>query len=147
MVDFKTDALAGRAPAELAGRYAAQREVYALAAAGGDGAAVRAVHLFLEQADEPVSEEFDPAGLDAARERLEAMIAEIRGGAFAPTAEPTLGGLLRLPGGGAPLPAPRVASRAAPGLPPPEPEADDAAPDEAEAAAGAPATQGTLFEA
>ena len=89
VVDFKTDALRGRAPEALAGRYAAQREVYALAAAGADGAPVRAVHLFLENAGQPVAEEFATAGLDAARERLEAMIADIRGGRFEPTEEPT----------------------------------------------------------
>ena len=34
VIDFKTDALRGRSPAQLAERYAAQREVYALAVAG-----------------------------------------------------------------------------------------------------------------
>jgi ATP-dependent helicase/nuclease subunit A len=88
VLDYKTDALRGRAPAQLAGRYAAQREVYALAVAGG-GASVRAVHLFLEQADQPVVEEFGAGELVAARNRLEALIARIRGGEFAPTDEPT----------------------------------------------------------
>jgi ATP-dependent exoDNAse (exonuclease V) beta subunit len=87
VVDFKTDALQGGRPAELAGRYAAQREVYALAAAG-DGP-VRAIHLFLEGSSEPVAEEFGPAELGAARERLEGLIGRMHGDAFAPTDSPT----------------------------------------------------------
>ena len=39
VVDYKTDALRGRAPAELGERYAVQRQVYALAAGGGDRSA------------------------------------------------------------------------------------------------------------
>ncbi|MEO8091474.1 MAG: UvrD-helicase domain-containing protein [bacterium] len=91
VVDFKTDALRGRSPATLADRYAAQREVYALAAAGtaDSQAPVRAVHLFLERAEEPVAEDFDEAALEAARARLDAIIGRIRGGEFSPTAEPS----------------------------------------------------------
>jgi ATP-dependent exoDNAse (exonuclease V) beta subunit len=135
VVDFKTDALRGRDPEALAGRYAAQREVYALAAAGAEGSAVRAVHLFLEDAAAPVVEEFAPAGLDAARERLEAMIANIRGGAFKPTDEPTSAVCFGCPAAArlCPHPAwrPPAAEAAAPrDEPPPAPVAD----------------QGTLFD-
>ena len=38
VVDYKTDALGGRDPAELGVRYAVQRQVYALAADAGRGA-------------------------------------------------------------------------------------------------------------
>jgi hypothetical protein len=47
------------------------------------------VHLFLEAPDDPVIEEFDPPALETAQERLGRLIARIRGGEFAPTAEPS----------------------------------------------------------
>jgi ATP-dependent exoDNAse (exonuclease V) beta subunit len=80
VVDYKTDALDGRAPADLAARYAAQREVYALAADAGAGA--RAIHVFLDAPGDPVIEEFDRARLDAARARLEGLVERMRGGEF-----------------------------------------------------------------
>ncbi|HLM32337.1 MAG TPA: UvrD-helicase domain-containing protein [Solirubrobacterales bacterium] len=85
VVDYKTDALDGAAPAELTERYRAQREVYALAAAGEHGA--RVVHVFLEAPDQPVDELVDGPGLERARGRLEALIGEMRGGRFEPTSE------------------------------------------------------------
>jgi ATP-dependent helicase/nuclease subunit A len=85
VVDYKTDALNRAAPAELAERYRAQREVYALAAAGEHGA--RVVHVFLEAPDQPVDELVDPPGLERARQRLEALIGDMEGGRFEPTAE------------------------------------------------------------
>jgi ATP-dependent exoDNAse (exonuclease V) beta subunit len=92
VIDFKTDALRGRGPALIARRYAAQQEVYALAAgtaAEPEGqAALTTVHLFLEAPERPVEREFDPAGLAAARGRLEEIIARMRAGEFAPTASP-----------------------------------------------------------
>ncbi len=95
VIDFKTDRLGEGGAAALAGRYAAQRELYALALAAaranGDGRvdAVRAIHVFLEAPGEPVEQTFDTAALAAARERLEAVIAEIRAGRFAPTESPS----------------------------------------------------------
>jgi len=94
VLDYKTDALGGQGPSALAGRYKAQRELYALAVAGaanGDGppASVRAIHLFLEAPDDPVVETFDAARLTAARARLEGLIDEIRAGGFTPTDEPS----------------------------------------------------------
>jgi ATP-dependent helicase/nuclease subunit A len=94
VLDYKTDALGGDTPGALAGRYQAQRELYALAVAGatngnGSPAGVRAIHLFLEAPDEPVVETFDAARLVAARHRLEGLIHEIRGGGFTPTDEPS----------------------------------------------------------
>lgn len=93
VVDYKTDALDGSGPAELGARYAAQRELYALAvaAAGGDRPPelVRAVHCFLDAPDDPVEARFDRAALAGARERLERLVEEIRHADFAPTAEPS----------------------------------------------------------
>jgi ATP-dependent helicase/nuclease subunit A len=86
VVDYKTDALAGRSPQRLAERYRAQREVYALAA--GDQSGARAIHVFLEAPDDPVIQELDGEGLRRARERLEGLIAQLRGGAFEPAADP-----------------------------------------------------------
>jgi ATP-dependent helicase/nuclease subunit A len=86
VVDYKTDALDGRSPAELGARYEVQRQVYALAAGGAIGA--RAVHVFLEAPDDPVVEEFDADRLAAARERLVAMVERMRAGAFEVTESP-----------------------------------------------------------
>jgi ATP-dependent exoDNAse (exonuclease V) beta subunit len=86
VVDYKTDALDGRAAAELGERYEVQRQVYALAAGGGEGA--RTVHVFLEAPDEPVVEEFDADRLTAARERLTAMVERMRSGVFEVTEDP-----------------------------------------------------------
>ena len=58
VVDYKTDALAGRSPAELAARYAAQRQVYALAV--GSAAGARTIHVFLEAPDQPRSRPSTP---------------------------------------------------------------------------------------
>jgi hypothetical protein len=142
VVDFKTDALRGRPPRALAGRYAAQREVYALAVSGSD-ARVRAVHLFLENAAEPVVEDFAPAGLDAARERLEAMIARMRGGSFAPTSEPTSAICFGCPAAARLCPHPAWRPRAAAPAAPPEGPVADTRAQEPEPAAPA---QGTLFD-
>ncbi len=95
VIDFKTDRLDERGAEPLAGRYASQRELYALAldAAGARGPAraeqVRAIHVFLEAPGEPVSEVFDAARLAAAGERLRSLIALIRGGRFEPTPSPS----------------------------------------------------------
>jgi ATP-dependent helicase/nuclease subunit A len=86
VVDYKTDALDGRQPAELGPRYAVQRQVYALAADAGRGA--RAIHVFLDAPDDPVIEDFDPGRLAAAREHLDSLVARMRGGEFEVTAEP-----------------------------------------------------------
>jgi ATP-dependent helicase/nuclease subunit A len=86
VVDYKTDALDGRTPGELAARYRAQREVYALAAGAETGA--RAIHVFCEAPGEPVAESFDRDGLVAARGRLEALIERMRGGDFEPAGRP-----------------------------------------------------------
>jgi ATP-dependent helicase/nuclease subunit A len=89
VIDFKTDELRGRPTSALAGRYRVQREIYALAAAGaGGGEAVRAIHVFLEDAAAPIVDDLGPLELAAARGRVESLIGRIRGGEFAPTAAP-----------------------------------------------------------
>lgn len=86
VVDYKTDALDGRSPAEAATRYAAQRQVYALAAGGETGA--RAIHVFLEAPDDPQVEHFDADGLRIARDHLSELIGRMRGGEFEVTQAP-----------------------------------------------------------
>jgi ATP-dependent exoDNAse (exonuclease V) beta subunit len=141
VIDFKTDALRGRSPAQLAARYAAQREVYALAVAEGDRP-VRAVHLFLERADEPVAEEFGPPGLEAARERLEGLIGRMRSGDFVPTDEPTSAICFGCPAAARLCPHPKWRPPAARGAgAPSEPE-----PALAVSEAGGGDGQGRLFE-
>ena len=85
VIDYKTDALDGREPAELAERYAAQREVYALAA--GDRGA-RVLHVFLEAPDRPVEAVIGADELDGVRARLERIVERMRTGEFDPTPEP-----------------------------------------------------------
>lgn len=86
VIDYKTDTLGGRRPAELASRYAVQREVYALAAGAASGA--RVIHVFLEAPDQPVVEVIDAPALVRARKRLEQLIGQMRGGEFEPAGEP-----------------------------------------------------------
>jgi ATP-dependent helicase/nuclease subunit A len=91
VVDFKTDALEGADPGEVARRYQTQRDLYALAAAtgGGDGdRPVRAAYCFLEAPERPVVESYDAARLAQARTRLEALVGRIRGGDFRRTESP-----------------------------------------------------------
>jgi ATP-dependent helicase/nuclease subunit A len=89
VVDYKSDALNGRDPAELtADHYSTQRLVYALAALRAGSPRVDVVHCFLDQPDRPASAAYEKA--DAGR--LEADLLELaRGvveGRFEPTAEP-----------------------------------------------------------
>jgi ATP-dependent exoDNAse (exonuclease V) beta subunit len=88
VVDYKTDRVGTDSPAVLGERYAAQRAVYALAAAGREPGTIRAAHVFLERPDEPVVEVFDQRALEAARARLEGLITQIRAGTFEPAREP-----------------------------------------------------------
>jgi RecB family exonuclease len=92
VVDYKTDALRGADPAELAKGYATQRDLYALAVHGargdGSGPAIRAAYCFLEAPERTVVETYDEARLKTARERLEGLVAGIRAGAFERTDSP-----------------------------------------------------------
>ncbi|MEJ7875089.1 MAG: UvrD-helicase domain-containing protein [Solirubrobacterales bacterium] len=89
VVDFKTDRVGSGGVGVLGDRYASQRAVYALAAAGAaNGGVVTTAHVFLERPDEPVVEVFGEAALTAARASLEGLIARIRAGSFEVTPEP-----------------------------------------------------------
>ena len=78
IVDYKTDRLGSSAPAEQVGRYAVQRDIYALGASealGTPGAKV--AYVFLERPEEPAIEELGPVEIGAARERIEAAIESV----------------------------------------------------------------------
>ncbi len=87
VVDYKTDRLEGVDPAEVAPRYAVQRDLYALAA-GAREAAVETAYVFLERPDAPVRTSFDDAGLDAARGRIEGVLSRLAAGEFTVTEHP-----------------------------------------------------------
>jgi ATP-dependent exoDNAse (exonuclease V) beta subunit len=79
IVDFKTDRLAGHAPRELYGRYAIQRDIYALAVSEATRAAeVEVAYVFLERPDDPVTETLAAEEIAAGRDRLEAAIGRVR---------------------------------------------------------------------
>jgi ATP-dependent helicase/nuclease subunit A len=89
VVDYKSNPLEGREPAELTDeQYSTQRIVYALAALRAGAPRVEVVHCYLEQPDRPTSVTYEAA--DAGR--LEAELLELaRGvveGRFEPTSEP-----------------------------------------------------------
>ena len=92
VVDYKTDALGGADEAELAQRYATQRDLYAVAVGAAPSTSpdstVRAAYCFLEAPQRTVVERYDRSGLEAARTRLERLIARIGAGDFARTEEP-----------------------------------------------------------
>jgi ATP-dependent helicase/nuclease subunit A len=89
VVDYKTDRLDKAAPAEQAGDYELQRDLYAVAAAEATGAErVRVVYVFLERPDEPVITELDGAAIAAARASLESAVASLAAGRFKVTSNP-----------------------------------------------------------
>jgi ATP-dependent helicase/nuclease subunit A len=89
VVDYKTNALRSREPAELMDRYETQRDLYALAAATAAGAEeARTAFVFLERPGEPVVREHDAAAIAATRERLGSLVAGIAGGEFEVTHRP-----------------------------------------------------------
>ncbi|HKH23726.1 MAG TPA: UvrD-helicase domain-containing protein [Solirubrobacterales bacterium] len=87
VVDYKTDRLQSRDPADVATRYSVQRDLYALAASGRGGP-VETAYVFLERPDHPVRETFDPADLEAARARVEALLGRLAEGRFDVTDRP-----------------------------------------------------------
>jgi len=91
VVDYKTDALDGREPAEVATRYEIQRDLYALAvwdAGGSDAGEVHTIYSFLEQPEQPVEAVHDAERIEAARERAAQLIDGIRQGRFERTRSP-----------------------------------------------------------
>ncbi len=89
VVDYKTDRLGDRTPAERAEFYEIQRMLYGLAASQASGAdTVRVAYVFLEAAQHPVVFELGPADMAEARETLEHRVAAIAAGSFEVTPEP-----------------------------------------------------------
>ncbi len=87
VVDYKTDRLEGRDPNQIVSRYSIQRDLYALAAAAR-GAPVETAYVFLERADEPVRQSFGERELEAARDRVEAVLEWLAAGRFEVTNRP-----------------------------------------------------------
>jgi ATP-dependent exoDNAse (exonuclease V) beta subunit len=87
VVDYKTDRLEGRDPNQIVSRYSIQRDLYALAAASR-GAPVETAYVFLERADEPVRESFGETELEAARDRVDAVLERLAAGRFEVTDRP-----------------------------------------------------------
>jgi ATP-dependent exoDNAse (exonuclease V) beta subunit len=81
IVDYKTDRVDGREPAELAGRYEIQQAIYALAVAEARRTdEVALAYVFLERPGEPVLARWGPDEIAAGRSRIEAEIARVRKG-------------------------------------------------------------------
>jgi ATP-dependent exoDNAse (exonuclease V) beta subunit len=81
IVDYKTDRVDGREPAELAARYEIQQAIYALAVAEARGTEeVELAYVFLERPEEPVVARWGANEIAAGRGRLEAEIARVRAG-------------------------------------------------------------------
>jgi ATP-dependent helicase/nuclease subunit A len=90
VVDYKTNRLDGSEPGALfEAKYSIQRDIYALAAAGPVGTSATTVFVFLERPEQPVRDEFGPEELAAARERVEAAVAEIEKGEFRASDDPS----------------------------------------------------------
>jgi ATP-dependent helicase/nuclease subunit A len=87
VIDYKTDRLEGREPADAAERYRVQRDLYALAAAAR-GTPVQTAYVFLERADTPVIERYGASELDEARARIGALLGELAEGRFEVTRKP-----------------------------------------------------------
>jgi ATP-dependent helicase/nuclease subunit A len=92
VVDYKTDVLRGADDAELEQRYATQRDLYAVvvgeALTATPDVPIRAAYCFLEAPERTVLEQYDRAGLRAARGRLERLLDRIGAADFARTDKP-----------------------------------------------------------
>ena len=89
VVDYKTNALEGRAPAAvIAVEYRSQQLVYALACLRAGAEAVEVVYQFLEAPDAVVSASFVTADVETLERELGEAIARIREGDFRPTPSP-----------------------------------------------------------
>jgi hypothetical protein len=86
VVDFKTNALDGASPQEVADAdYRLQRLVYALACFRAGAAEVEVVYQFLERPDDLVVSAFSQSDVAALEEELSGEITRIRAGVFVPT--------------------------------------------------------------
>lgn len=92
VVDYKTDRLDARDPAQLvADRYALQQEIYGLAALCAGAPSVEVAHVFLECPEDPVVKRFERAQQEALKSALHERAAGIAAGRFEPTENPHLG--------------------------------------------------------
>lgn len=82
VVDYKTNRLGGRTPAECAAPYELQASLYASAALRAGAQAVTCHVLFLEKPAEPVRFEYGPEDRRRIEERLLNLLEEIRSGRF-----------------------------------------------------------------
>jgi ATP-dependent helicase/nuclease subunit A len=99
VVDYKSDRLEGRSPAEaVESSYATQRTVYALAALHGGAEAAEVVYAFLERPDETASATYTAADLPALEQDLRDLSAGIVEGRFAPAERPWRGLCADCPG-------------------------------------------------
>ena len=89
VVDYKTDPLEGRSPAEVLGeRYAVQRTIYALACLLAGAPRVEVVYCFLEDPADLVSSVFVAADTDRLRAELNALAGGVVDGSFEPAGDP-----------------------------------------------------------
>jgi ATP-dependent helicase/nuclease subunit A len=71
VVDYKSDRIADLSPAAIvAGEYATQRLIYALAVLSSGADAVEVLHVFLDRLQDPVSARFTIADLPALEDQL-----------------------------------------------------------------------------
>jgi hypothetical protein len=86
VLDYKTNQLAGRDPADVVEHeYRLQRVVYALACLKTGADEVEVVYQFLEQPEQVVSATFGRGDIEALEGELTAAIERIRAAAFVPT--------------------------------------------------------------
>ena len=86
IVDYKSNALEGREPAEIVeAEYGLQRLVYALVCLRAGSTEVEIAYQFLERPDDVVSTSFTRADIPELEAELSAAIARIRAGDFRPT--------------------------------------------------------------
>jgi ATP-dependent exoDNAse (exonuclease V) beta subunit len=89
VVDYKTDRLNGRSPAQItAHEYLTQRLIYALAALKAGAQRVEVVHLFLEDTTRPVSHIFQSTEITDLQAELERRAAPLLESRFVVTPEP-----------------------------------------------------------
>ncbi|MGI8946182.1 MAG: UvrD-helicase domain-containing protein [Thermoleophilaceae bacterium] len=99
IVDYKSDRLLGRDPAELtAAAYETQRIVYALAALRSGERSVEVTYCFLERPEQPVAEVFEAAQAPELERRLIGLAAGVVGGRFVPSERPHRGLCAGCPG-------------------------------------------------
>jgi len=99
VVDYKTDRLEGRDPAErIAEAYSTQLLVYALAALGSGAWRVEVIYAFLERPGEPVATAYDAGDVPALEGRLRELAEGVSTGRFEPTDSPHRGLCADCPG-------------------------------------------------